>query len=57
MLAEPGANIVLNGFGDTKAVMSAIQATGAQVIHQPPICVNLKRSKSCLPWLTIPSVP
>lgn len=33
VLAEYGANIVLNGFGDPDAALAAIQATGAKVIH------------------------
>jgi len=32
-LAEAGANIVLNGFGDVESALATIQATGAQVAH------------------------
>lgn len=35
VLAQYGANIVLNGFGDPDAAVTAIRATGAQVIHHP----------------------
>ncbi|WP_459570624.1 3-hydroxybutyrate dehydrogenase [Cupriavidus sp. 8B] len=35
VLAQAGANIALNGFGDTNAALAAIQATGAKVIHHP----------------------
>ncbi len=34
-LAEAGANIVLNGFGDVDAALAAIEATGAQALHHP----------------------
>ncbi|CAG2152141.1 D-beta-hydroxybutyrate dehydrogenase [Cupriavidus yeoncheonensis] len=34
-LAEAGAKIVLNGFGDADAALDAIRATGAQVAHHP----------------------
>ncbi|CAG9173033.1 3-hydroxybutyrate dehydrogenase [Cupriavidus pinatubonensis] len=34
-LAEAGANIVLNGFGDVDAALDTIGATGAQVVHHP----------------------
>ncbi|VVE18018.1 3-hydroxybutyrate dehydrogenase [Pandoraea horticolens] len=33
MLAHAGANLVLNGFGDADAAVSAIESIGAQVIH------------------------
>lgn len=35
VLAQAGANIVLNGFGDIDAAISSIRTTGAQVIHHP----------------------
>jgi 3-hydroxybutyrate dehydrogenase len=35
VLAQAGANIVLNGFGDAAAAVAAIEETGAQVIHHP----------------------
>lgn len=34
-LAQAGANIVLNGFGDVDAALAAIAATGAQAVHHP----------------------
>ena len=34
-LAEAGANIVLNGFGDVDAALDAIRATGVEVAHHP----------------------
>ncbi|WP_137926837.1 3-hydroxybutyrate dehydrogenase [Cupriavidus sp. 2SB] len=34
-LAQAGANIVLNGFGDIDAALASITATGAQAIHHP----------------------
>jgi 3-hydroxybutyrate dehydrogenase len=34
-LAEAGANIVLNGYGDAPAALAAITATGANAIHHP----------------------
>lgn len=33
VLAHAGANLVLNGFGDADAAVSAIESIGAQVIH------------------------
>lgn len=33
VLAQAGANIVLNGFGDVEAALATIRATGAQAIH------------------------
>lgn len=34
-LAQAGANIVLNGFGEIDAALDAIRATGAQAAHHP----------------------
>ncbi|EIK52765.1 MULTISPECIES: 3-hydroxybutyrate dehydrogenase [Stutzerimonas stutzeri group] len=34
-LAEAGANLVLNGFGDVDAALAAIRACGGQAIHHP----------------------
>ncbi|MGO4307131.1 3-hydroxybutyrate dehydrogenase [Cupriavidus sp. RAF12] len=34
-LAEAGANIVLNGFGDVDAALAAIEAAGARAVHHP----------------------
>jgi 3-hydroxybutyrate dehydrogenase len=34
-LAEAGANMVLNGFGDAEAALAIVAATGAQVRHHP----------------------
>jgi 3-hydroxybutyrate dehydrogenase len=34
-LAEAGANIVLNGFGDVDAALASLAATGVQAIHHP----------------------
>jgi len=34
-LAEAGANIVLNGFGDVDAALDAIRATGVEAAHHP----------------------
>lgn len=34
-LAQAGANIVLNGFGDVDAALASIQAIGAQAVHHP----------------------
>lgn len=35
VLAQAGANLVLNGFGDIDAALAAIRATGAQAVHHP----------------------
>ncbi|WP_454730997.1 MULTISPECIES: 3-hydroxybutyrate dehydrogenase [Cupriavidus] len=35
VLAQAGANIMLNGFGDIDAALAAIRATGAQAEHHP----------------------
>lgn len=34
-LAQAGANIVLNGFGDVDAALASIRALGAEVMHHP----------------------
>lgn len=34
-LAQAGANIVLNGFGDVEAALAAIRTLGAEVMHHP----------------------
>src|SRR5690606_19107126 len=34
-LAEAGANLVLNGFGDVEAAIAAVSALGGQVRHHP----------------------
>lgn len=34
-LAEAGANLVLNGFGDVDAALAAVRPCGGQAIHQP----------------------
>ncbi|MFJ3056379.1 3-hydroxybutyrate dehydrogenase [Herbaspirillum sp. NPDC087042] len=35
VLAQAGANIVLNGFGDSRAAIDTIESAGVQVIHHP----------------------
>ena len=35
VLAQAGANIVLNGFGEVDAALDSIRALGAQVVHHP----------------------
>ena len=35
VLAQAGANLVLNGFGDIDAALAAVHATGAQAVHHP----------------------
>ena len=35
VLAKAGANLVLNGFGDSQQAIDAISATGARVTHHP----------------------
>ena len=34
-LAQAGANIVLNGFGDVDAALASIRTLGAEVMHHP----------------------
>ena len=35
VLAEAGADLLLNGFGDTQAAIDAVAASGGKVLHHP----------------------